>query len=640
MSHTVSPFHQGEQDAQARVGVRDLAERLGLQVVRDFMPDQHRQFYHQLPLLLVGSVDKQGQPWASVVVGKPGFVTSPDARKLQFSTSLLPHDPLVEGLENGAQLGLLGLEFHTRRRNRMNGEVTSVRADGFEMKVGQSFGNCPQYIQKRRLVWKEPQTASLTRGVGLSHEVKSLIQGADTFFIASTYTQQGTDVSHRGGKPGFVKVEDDETLVFPDFRGNNHFNTIGNLLVNPKAGLLFFNYQTGEVLYLTTHAEIVWDGPAVEAFEGAQRLVRFRVVEWRLVKGSFPFSWDFQEFSPSLDDTGEWAKNSPAEYVVTRIDRESRFIKSFYLSPTKGTAPDFKPGQYLPIYLPVEPGQEPLIRTYTLSQAPGKSELRLTVKREEKGSGSVYLHDCVKVGDKLLAKEPSGDFVLDAESDRPIVLLSAGVGITPMVSMLQHLVDRKPERRVYFLHGARNAAEQALRSEVEALKTPQVKIHFRYSQPDREDPLDSLGRVDMELLQSVLPFGNYDFYLCGPQPFIQSLYTGLKALGVPKQQIRFETFGSTIELEPVEERRVEFRSSQRVATWTGGSLLELAEKNAIAAPFSCRSGACGACSRRVISGEVEYFRKPSFEVADGQALLCSARPCSVEICDQPLVIEL
>lgn len=636
MSQNASPFHQGEQVAQSRAGVRDLAERLGQQMVRDFMPDQHRQFYNQLPLLLVGSVDSHGQPWASVVVGKPGFVTSPNARNLQFSTTLLAHDPLVEGLKEGAQLGLLGLEFHTRRRNRMNGQVTSVSADGFAIKVGQSFGNCPQYIQKRRLVWKEPQPSSLTTGTALSDEVKSVIQSADTFFIASTYEEQGTDVSHRGGKPGFVKVEDDETLVFPDFRGNNHFNTIGNLLVNPKAGLLFFNYSTGEVLYLTTRTEIVWDGPAVEAFQGAQRLVRFRVVEWRLVKGSFPFSWDFEEFSPSLDETGEWAKSSAAEYVVTRIDRESRWIKSFYLSPTRESAPEFKPGQHLPIYLPVEAGQESLLRTYTLSQAPGKSELRLTVKREEKGVGSVFLHDRVKVGDRLLAREPAGDFVLDAESDRPIVLLSAGVGITPMLSMLQYLVEQQPERQVYFLHGARSAGDHALRSEVEALKTARVKIHFRYSQPEPGDCQDRPGRIDVEWLQSVLPFGNYDFYLCGPREFLQSLYTGLKALGVPKQQIRFETFGSSIELEPVEKRRVEFRGSQKVAEWKGGSLLELAEENAIAAPFSCRSGACGSCSRRILSGKVEYFRKPSFEVADGHALLCSARPGSAE----PLVIDL
>ena len=637
MYQNPSPFHQGEQDAQRRAGVREIAERLGQQMVRDFMPDQHRQFYNQLPVLLVGSVDPKGQPWASALVGKPGFVTSPDAHKLVFTTFLLPHDPLVEGLQEGAQLGLLGLEFSTRRRNRMNGKVTSIRADGFEMQVGQSFGNCPQYIQKRRLEWKDPQPPVLTRGTRLTPEVQSLIQSADTFFIASTHTLQGTDVSHRGGKPGFVKVEDAQTLVFPDFRGNNHFNTIGNLLVNPKAGLLFFNYHTGEVLYLTTRSEIVWDGPELEAFEGAQRLVRFRVVEWRLVEGSFPFSWDFEEFSPTLEETGEWTASPLSEYVVSRIDQESRLIKSFYLAPVGGTAPSFKPGQHLPLQLPLEAGKEPLIRTYTLSQAPGKPQLRLTVKREEMGAASTYLHDRVKVGDRLRAKAPAGEFVLDVESSRPVVLLSAGVGVTPMLSMLQHLVQQEPERRVYFLHGARSAADHALRSEIEALKTPRVQIHFRYSQATEGT---GQGRVDIEWIQSILPLGNYDFYLCGPRAFLQSLYTGLKALGVPKQQIHFESFGSPLELEPVEKRSVEFRKSQKVVGWSGGSLLELAEDNDISAPFSCRSGACGSCRMRLISGEVEYLRKPSFEVPEDEVLLCSARPRSAGAADQPLIIDL
>ena len=121
---------------------------------------------------------------------------------------------------------------------------------------------------------------------------------------------------------------------------------------------------------------------------------------------------------------------------------------------------------------------------------------------------------------------------------------------------------------------------------------------------------------------------SYDFYLCGPLEFLRYFYNGLKALGVPKEQIHFETFGSPIELEAVAERSVEFRKSQRVVKWTGGSLLELAEQNGIAAPFSCRSGACGACSRPVISGQVESLRQTSFAVAKGEALLCSTKPVS------------
>ena len=626
MSSTLSPFHQGEKDAQTRVGVRDMAEALGRQMVRDFMPDQHRDFYNQLPLLFVGSVDEMGRPWASVVVGKPGFVSSPDSRSLRFDTTLLPFDPLSEGLKVGAQLGLLGLEFHTRRRNRMNGEVVRVDDTGFEMKVGQSFGNCPQYIQKRQLRWRKSREPESHSGVEMRADVRALISSADTFFVASTYDKQGTDMSHRGGKPGFVKIESDRTLVFPDFRGNNHFNTIGNLLVNPKAGLLFFDFQSGDVLHLTAEAEIIWDGPEVEAFVGAQRLVRFRVSEWRLVKKVFPFSWDFQEFSPTLDATGTWAEKRLRAYSVERIVQESAHIKSFYLSPTDGGAlPDFRPGQHLPIHLDVNKG-ESLVRTYSLSQPPGRTSLRLTVKLEERGIGSGFLHNSVKVGDTIKAGLPAGEFVLDSPEGRPVVLLSAGVGITPMMSMLGRLSETDSKRKIYFIHGARRGSEHALRIEVEALATDNVSIHFRYSQPEDGDRYDSTGRVDVELLQSLLPFGNYDFYLCGPASFLKSLYDGLRSLGVPREQIRFESFGTPLELEQAAKQSVEFRSSGKTVDWEGGSLLELAEKNGISAPFSCRGGACGACRQRVLSGEVEYTRTPTFELNEGEVLLCSARP--------------
>jgi ferredoxin-NADP reductase/predicted pyridoxine 5'-phosphate oxidase superfamily flavin-nucleotide-binding protein len=640
MNHTASPFHQGEQAVQTRMGVREMAEQLGRRMVKDHMPDQHRDFYQQLPLVFVGSVDHLGRPWASVVVGKPGFMTSPDPRKLAFETPLLAHDPLELGLHREAQLGLLGLEFHTRRRNRMNGEVVRVTTDGFEVEVGQCFGNCPQYIQKGQLAWTQEREPTLSEGTALSAELKTLIESSDTFFIASTFDEQGTDVSHRGGKPGFVKVEDDETFIFPDFRGNNHFNTIGNLLTNPKAGLLFLDFQTGDILYITTTTEIIWDGAQVEVFAGAQRLIRFRIVEWRLVKNSFPFTWDFQEYSPSLDATGHWNQSVLREYAVKCIQQESRAIKSFYLSPVSGAAPDFQPGQHLPIQIPIPELEEPVVRTYSLSQAPGKSELRLTVKKEEGGLGSSYLHESLAVGDRISALEPAGDFLLEKESGRPVVFLSAGVGITPVLSMLQHLAEHQPKREVTFVHGARNGVDHALRSEVEALQGTNVKVHFRYSRPNPNDRFDSVGRIDRELLQSLLRLDSYDFYLCGPSAFLQTLFEGLKDLGVPTERIRFETFGAAVEVAEVEKREVEFRRSGKIVTWEGGSLLELAEKAGISAPSSCRSGACGSCSARLFSGEVDYLRKPSFPVAEGEALLCSARPRPVESSGEPLIVEL
>ena len=298
-------FHRGEKEAHRLAGVVEAAERLGARLVQEAMPDQHREFFQQLPLLFVGSLDERGRPWASVMVGEPGFAHSPNSRRLVVSATPLPHDPLGDNLKAGSQLGLLGLEFPTRRRNRVNGEVGELLDSGFELKVAQSFGNCPGYIQKRSLQPREDTTNELSQGTTLSLEARTLIQESDTFFIASSFEEQGVDMSHRGGRPGFVKVEDN-TLIFPDFSGNNLLNTIGNLVANPRAGLLFLDYEKGDILHLTTTTNIIWEGPEVDAFEGARRLVRLHVEEWRLSKNSLPFAWVLEEYSPTLKRTGIW----------------------------------------------------------------------------------------------------------------------------------------------------------------------------------------------------------------------------------------------------------------------------------------------------------------------------------------------
>jgi predicted pyridoxine 5'-phosphate oxidase superfamily flavin-nucleotide-binding protein len=190
-------------------------------------------------------------------------------------------DPLCGGLALGADLGLLGIEPATRRRNRMNGTVVVLDEAGFEVRVDQSFGNCPQYIQARSPRWVERAPAEpVELGPRLDAAAGRLIARADTLFIASAAPGAGADVSHRGGRPGFIHVEIDQdrtVLTFPDFRGNFFFNTLGNLVAHPKAGLLFVDYATGDVLQVTGRATIVASGPEVEAFAGAQRMVRIEV---------------------------------------------------------------------------------------------------------------------------------------------------------------------------------------------------------------------------------------------------------------------------------------------------------------------------------------------------------------------------
>ena len=315
----VSPFHAGELALQERAGVAHKAEAGGRVGIRPFMPDQHRLFFQQLPFLIVGSADASGAPTASILVGEPGFVQSPDPLSLHIAARPLAGDPLASHLKPGARLGLLGLEPQTRRRNRMNGRITSLSPQGFAIGVEQSFGNCPQYIQARepRFVGSTEALPPIPEGSLLSASAQDLIRRSDTFFIATSAgaddgdPRHGIDVSHRGGKPGFLRVSVEEgasTLIIPDFRGNNFFNTLGNIARHPQAGLLFIDFDKGDVLQLSVVAEVLLDDPLLAEFTGAQRLLRARVEGGRLLPGALPLRWSAPQMAPQLEKTGSWVR--------------------------------------------------------------------------------------------------------------------------------------------------------------------------------------------------------------------------------------------------------------------------------------------------------------------------------------------
>lgn len=313
-THSESPFHRGELAIQARLGVQPQMDKQGRRIIRDYLPDQHRQFFAQLPYVIVGTIDAADNLWASMLVGEPGFLSSPDPRTLQISAKPLFGDPLATTLADGMDIGLLGIELHTRRRNRLNGTITATHADGFAVQVQQSFGNCPQYIQARMFELGELDSTThppIYACSALTNVEQSMIAIADTFFIATAYQDpsaglaRGIDVSHRGGKPGFVRIDDPQTLTIPDFSGNNHFNTFGNLELNPRAGLLFIDFDRGSLLYLTGTAEVIW-GAEINTYAGAERLLRFHLGHGYRVEGSLPLRWTAPEFSPFLAHTGSW----------------------------------------------------------------------------------------------------------------------------------------------------------------------------------------------------------------------------------------------------------------------------------------------------------------------------------------------
>lgn len=301
-------LHDGERQVQTRLGVHERMAPVMAQVIGSAMPEQHRELFRRLPSLLVGSLDEQGRPWASVLAGAPGFVHAPDARHLRVDALPLAEDPWR--LRAGTPLGLLGLEPRTRRRNRLNGTVVTVDTQGFTVAVDQSFGNCPKYIQARTPTWVErgPPLPARAEGGLLSDAALSIARSADTLFIASASAAarahggaEGVDLSHRGGLPGFVRVTESQgrtVLSLPDYAGNNFFNTLGNLFERPCAGLLFIDPNAGHLLQLTGHAEIVWGGPEVAEIPGARRVVRVTVEAgwWR--PHALPLRWSEPVFAP------------------------------------------------------------------------------------------------------------------------------------------------------------------------------------------------------------------------------------------------------------------------------------------------------------------------------------------------------
>lgn len=307
-----SAFHSGEQSLHEKLGIRDKMERFGSRVIRDHLPEQHQEFYHQLPFLFLGYQDQRGRVWASILYGDSGFVQSKDPKQLIINAKPIEGDPLNGALTHDMHLGLLGIELPTRRRNRLTARLKGQN-EALHLNIVQTFGNCPQYIQTREIVpFDHVKPISIEDIERLDNASVELIQNADTFFVASHSSTKdeaastGADVSHRGGKPGFIRVNDLSTITIPDYRGNFHFNTFGNFEVNPAAGLLFLDFNQGHILTLTGEAEVLWDDPDTQYFVGAERLWRFKVTAGRWLRNALPFRWEFGDYAREMVRTGSW----------------------------------------------------------------------------------------------------------------------------------------------------------------------------------------------------------------------------------------------------------------------------------------------------------------------------------------------
>jgi len=627
-----APFHRGEIAVQKLSGAHDKVMRYAPRVVRPYLPEQHAEFYQNQPFVVAAARDSHGSMWSTMLFRNDDDDDDDDVRDDDESNprplveSTSPDTLVIRGgpvrgdaleeafssdnaaLDNGEpplDVGLLGIEFATKRRNRVNGRVVRSRAKNHRgggddssngssgrrdliFKVDQAFGNCPQYIQPRKWWRTRPNAAATTavakRATELSEQQMERIRRARTAFVATGYrgdpqqedVRYGNDSSHRGGPAGFVRVVDSKTLVLPEYAGNNHFNTLGNLVLDDRMGVTVPDLEGGGLLQLSGVASHVEFDPrrASEYYPGALRLVTFRVKHVNDVPaGSLPI-----RFSPAPDER---------PLVVADIARESDDVKSFYLQP-KGVQNGennnttlleaYSAGQHLPIRLHTPDGE--LLRTYSLSSAapassvpPGSSDskndgaqyYRISVKRQ--GKASAFLHDSVRVGDVIAAEPPAGDFVLSNNKHRdtrPIVLLSAGIGVTPIFAMLQELLllrrshrDRD-SRPIVWIQGARDSEHHVFAGDVEELiadatagGVPPVTVrkHVAYSRPlaedDRNQTYDSVGRIDANVIRSLVPGDGWreaEYYMCGPGSFLGAIERDLVESGVDRKNIRYETF--------------------------------------------------------------------------------------------------
>lgn len=356
--------------------------------------------------------------------------------------------------------------------------------------------------------------------------------------------------------------------------------------------------------------------------------------------------------APAQNKSNSWTGYRP--FIVSKVVKETDATTSVYLQPEDRKAiPDFLPGQHLTFRFQIPGQNKPVVRCYSLSDGPGKDYYRISVKKSLPPRGtehppglvSTYINTEVKSGDRVDVKSPSGHFFLDESSSNPVVLLAGGIGITPMVSMIDRIIHSGSNRLVILVYGAVHLKDQAFSQHLKGIAKAHDNIHVMscFSKPHADDvkgvDYQVEGFASVDVLKQVLPNNACQYYICGPPPFMNSLYDGLIQWQVPEKDIFFEAFGpasikrksdsaavKSDDAAPMDP--VTFSDSQKTVVWNpdSNSLLDLAEANDIAIDSGCRAGSCGTCETELISGKVKYIDGANADCPPGKCLVCIARP--------------
>ncbi len=310
------PFHEGELEVQNRLGLRTEGEQ-NAGVITDSIVKGALRFIEQQQMAVLGSIDQDENVWASVLVGRPGFMQADTERLITFDLSQIAcneDDPFWRNIESHPQVGMLAIELASRRRLRVNGRIRHSGEQRLELEVLESYPNCPKYIQRRHLttnrVGSRVATSLVLQGDALGAAQRAIIKEADTLFVASAHPARGVDASHRGGNQGFVHIVDDLTLRIPDYTGNCMFNTLGNFVINPRAGLVFVDFEHGTTLQLIGRAEILWDNEdPVGETGGTNRFWVMHIERWLEIEKAHELEWSFLDYSPYNPQVSEEASH-------------------------------------------------------------------------------------------------------------------------------------------------------------------------------------------------------------------------------------------------------------------------------------------------------------------------------------------
>ncbi|MEH6576796.1 MAG: pyridoxamine 5'-phosphate oxidase family protein [Amphritea sp.] len=644
MNNIPAPFHQGELQVQTLANETRIAQRNGA-VISDTILPGAISFVGQQNMLVLTSLDKQGYPWTSVLVGNPGFISAPNPQALLLDTSntfKYNSDPLWENIKTNPQVGILVIELATRRRLRVNGSIRVTDNNRFAITVEQSYPNCPKYIQRRSLKFTEAtfNQPSLKPLLGSTLTVGQiqLIENADSLFVGSASLsnethQHGVDSSYRGGYPGFVEVIDGARVRIPDYKGNSLFNTLGNIQAYGKAAITFVDFQQGRLLQLSGSAEILWNqADPRNKTSGTQRFWELSVEHWQETALPKQLTWEFYDYSPH-NPRQEVAGASAIEKLTLKvhsIEARSERIKLFRLvAPDGGSLPAFDPGAHLPIEVvlgntnvenPTTESCQYAERHYSLlSSSHDNRYYDIAVQHEPDGrGGSGYMHKQLQANMVITAKPPRNAFALTPTA-KHTVLIAGGIGITPILSMLRHLAESKASFEIHYT--ARSQADLEFQEEVVSLAGD--KAYLYYSNGENACRLN---------LQSMLqkhdpaPDSGTHVFVCGPVRMIEAVRDLGETFGWAADQIHFESFGAPASANDSQIAVTLKKSSQVITVKPSQTVLDALIDAKIPVPFDCKRGECGMCSSSVIAGEVDhrdvYLSK---EERKGQMCVCVSR---------------